>query len=207
MWGSHNKFDDLPVMGGAENALYLPEDETGTWGLFSRGEQVYYKDAGKPETIYDGTFDNIEYAPEGKYLYVGLFVLHYGHFLIDTLSHFWPLLSKFGARPKILCHRLSTPPGGIEHAALYEVLAGLGIRREDVISYDRPIRIAHVITAEVSFCERSHVHSIFGDLCRNIGRRYWSQKAVDSISRPVYLSKSKLQSGIALACLLKSGPP
>lgn len=189
--------NELPNVGFVKNAIYLPEDDSGTWGLFSEGERVYYTGRGIPETLFDGTFDKCEQAPSGVYLYVGLFVLHYGHFLIDTLSHFWPILIANGERPKILCHRLKSRPEGSEHDALYEILAGLGIRREEVISFDRPVHIANVMFAESSFRERCYAHSIFGDLCSHIGKQYLDDDKIDTGSRPLYLSKTKLRSGIS----------
>lgn len=197
VWGDHAIRNELPKVGCVKDAIYLPEDDSGTWGLFSEGERVYYTGRGIPETLFDGTFDKCEQAPSGVYLYVGLFVLHYGHFLIDTLSHFWPILMADGERPKILCHRLKSRPEGPEHNVLYEVLAGLGIRREDVISFDRPVNIANVKFAESSFRERSYAHSIFGDLCSHIGKRYLDDDKIDTESRPLYLSKTKLRSGIS----------
>lgn len=189
--------NEPPETGFVRNAIYLPEDESGTWGLFTKGERIYYKGRGIPETLFDGTFDKIEYAPGGAYLYVGLFVLHYGHFLIDTLSHFWPLLLSDGKRPKILCHRLKTRPEGPEHDTLYEVLAGLGVRREDVVSFDRPVRIANIMFAEPSFREGGYVHSIFADMCSHIGNKYFDKENVDTKKQPLYLSKTKLRSGIS----------
>jgi len=197
VWGDHAIRNELPEVGFVKDAIYLPEDDSGTWGLFFEGERVYYTGRGIPETLFDGTFDKCEQAPSGVYLYVGLFVLHYGHFLIDTLSHFWPILMADGERPKILCHRLKSRPEGSEHDALYEVLAGLGVRPEDVISFDRPVRIANVMFAESSFRERSYVHSTFGDLCSHIGRKYWANDKVDTAKQPLYLSKTKLRSGIS----------
>lgn len=197
VWGDYEQRDALPQTRFVEDAIYLPEDDDGTWGLFAGGERVYYTGRGIPQTLFDGTFEKIECAPDGPYLYVGLFVLHYGHFLIETLSHFWPLLCEQEARPKILCHRLKTRPEGPEHAALYEMLAGLGVHREDVISFDRPVRVKHVVSAEAAFYERSYVHSVFGDVCRQIGQRHWKSDKSDTVSRPLYLSKTKLRSGVS----------
>jgi capsular polysaccharide biosynthesis protein len=196
VWGSADERPSLPGAITIADVRYVPDGAPVPWGLYKGDQRIYeVADAvatGAARYGFDGAAD----AADGPYLYVGLLILHYGHFIIDTLSRLWPMLVMTGRRPKILCHRLEAYPEGPEHAFLYAMLSGLGIRREDVVSFDRTTRISQVILAERSFHERSHVHAIFGDLCRAAGQAYRPTAPGAAVERPVYLSKTKLRSGM-----------
>ena len=196
VWGGTDHLVSLPHATVITDAVYVPESESRPWGLYLDGSRIY-----EPEDVFKVSSPSPEFDFEAledgeTYIYVGLLVLHYGHFIIDTLSRLWPLILMTGRRPKVLCHRLRAYPEGPEHDFLYAMLAGLGVQRDDIVSFDRVSSIPRVVLAERSFHERTHVHSIFGDLCRCVGQPHWPSSDAVAAEKPLYLSKARLHSGM-----------
>lgn len=191
VWGTSERSDALPELRFAQDALYLPG---AGGGLFAEGRSLHGPDRAVPEPYAGAAPGSLEPAPARTYLYLGPLITHYGHFIIETLSRLWPLLIWDGPPPILLCHRSGAEAE--EPAFIGEMLAGLGIPPSGLVSFDRPVRIAHVAIPEASFHERARVHAIFGELCRQIGRPHWSSDQVDTAGGLVYLSKSRLVAGM-----------
>ncbi|WP_053078463.1 glycosyltransferase family 61 protein [Methylobacterium tarhaniae] len=139
-----------------------------------------------------------EEAPDGTYLYVGAIHPHYGHFVINTLARFWPLLDidDRGLRPTLLCHG---PGLGADWSAtpfIPEILGRLGLSVMDLASFGRPVRIRSLLVPQAALQQDDYAFPVFADLCREIGRGYYAPEEVDADPQPVYLSKTRLTRGV-----------
>ncbi|ACL60304.1 glycosyltransferase 61 family protein [Methylobacterium nodulans] len=186
LWGESTLVEARPALRIIEDAIYAPPDGAGRWGVFAGGQRI----AGAG----DGTSASLpppEPAPEATYLFVGALAPHYGHFIVDTLARLWPLLVWEGPRPRLLAFT-PVPAGGADYAAA--ILGQLGVRPEDVSCFYQPMRLPRLLVPDPAFKEQAFVHRVFGDLCRAVGRSFWDGERLE---RPVYLSKTRLSSGIA----------
>lgn len=197
IWGTAEIIADPPGTETVSDALYLPVSDGQPWGLYDGKRQLTVPDRRKAADLEDSAAWIAEAAPDAEYIYVGPLVLHYGHFITDSLSRFWPLAYREGPRPKLLCHPLADRATLEQHAFLAAMLAGLDMTLDDLVTFDRPVRIRRVTVPDLSFHERADAHAVFGRLCRMIGQRHWQAEDVDRTDRPVYLSKARLGAGIS----------
>lgn len=193
LWGTCERHDTLPGWRRFGRADFHPigGEVEGPWGLFARdGRRL----GGGRDPAPGTRLVEPEPVEAGPMLYVGLLALHYGHFLINTLPHLWPLVGWTGARPKLLCH---AKPGSWHRAPfLREILGRLGLGLDDLVTFERPVRLSDVLVPEPALHEQASVHAVHGDLCRQIGAGFRQPDAVDTVARPAYLAKTRLTSGI-----------
>ena len=201
LWGTSDIVDGLPELRTVRDAIYLPRAPGAPWGLFGPdGERL--GEAGDVPAGSDLSAvlaGSIETAPDEPYLYLGPMVLHYGHFVTDVLSRLWPLVASPDEPVRLLCHRLEPPGVWRETGFLPEIVARLGHGLDDIAAFDRPVRLRRVAVPAPSFRGMSHAHAVYGDLCRHVGRPFWSQTEVDTVETPVYLSKARLPGGLTHA--------
>lgn len=201
VWGTAERIAALPRLRTIADATYVPAQPDGRWGLFGPdGASIEAGGGAEDETGNQARAflpGPIETAPDGAYLYVGPMVTHFGHFLLGTVSRLWPLLASGAPRPRLVCHSLG-PRGDWEALdAVTQVLARFDLPAADVISFDRPTRLPRVTVPDASLKEQAFAHAVYGDLARAIGRPFWEAATADTVSRPVYLSKARLASGIS----------
>ena len=192
LWGTNDRIADDPPRRRLAEAVYRPWSIDPLWGLFAEGRRI-------GDGLPDPSPRAAETVHEGPFLYIGPLVTHYGHFLVNTLPMLWPLLSWSGPRPRILCHM----PGGrsvLDRLPFVApILDGLGLGVADLVAFDEPVRVTEVVLPQPALREQAAVHDVFATLCRQIGRPLWRDVAVDGARRPVYLSKTRLTSGVACA--------
>lgn len=179
LWGEDRLLVEDPGRREARDVLYRPWSPTLDYGLHPVSADERFED-----------------APDLDYLYVGNLVSHYGHFLIDTLSRFWPLLREPDRDFVLLAHAPEQDTRWQDVAAIGEILARFGRTPEDIVTFDAPRRVPRVTIPDPSFVERSHAHAVFGELMRFVGGPFWSHDIVDRETRPAYLSKSRLAGGV-----------
>lgn len=191
LWGSCERLAHRPGWRRFGRADFHPVRTDGPWGLFGRdGRRL---GAGRDPAPGEALAEP-EPVAAGPTLYIGLLALHYGHFLINTLPHLWPLVGWTGQRPKLLCH---ARPGSWHRAPFLETILGrLGYGLGDLVAFDRPVRLADVLVPEPALREQAGVHAVYGAFCRAIGEGFWRPDEVDSVARPAYLAKTGLASGI-----------
>jgi capsular polysaccharide biosynthesis protein len=128
-------------------------------------------------------------------MYMGYLNPHYGHFIINTLPRFWPLI--YGKRnlPALCCHVVGTVDEFLEMDFARTIFTSVDLA-SGLSVFDRPIRIKTLLVPDTALHEQFGVHRIFGDLCRQIGREFWREDEVDSVSEPLYLSKTRLKIGV-----------
>ncbi|MGY2048792.1 glycosyltransferase family 61 protein [Methylobacterium sp. JK268] len=186
LWGTCTLHEALPAVRVLEDVLYRPAGGTAPHGLFAAGRRIDAAGEAPP----DGPSD-VEAAPEGTYLFVPALAPHYGHFITDTLAHLWPLVGWQGERPRLVTLAPSAPAGA-DYVGV--ILERLGFGPGEVLHFDRPVRLPRLVLPDPAFRERAFVHGIYGALCREVGRPFWGDAQAE---RPVYLTKTRLPSGIA----------
>lgn len=137
-------------------------------------------------------------APEGTALYVGAIHPHYGHFVINTLARFWPLLDldDRGLRPTLLCHGPGLGADWSSTPFIPEILGRLGLSVMDLATFGRPVRIPTLLVPQAALQQDDYAFPVMADLCREIGRGYYAPEEVDADPQPVYLSKTRLTGGV-----------
>lgn len=202
IWGEARITCEPPRLRTVENAHYLPFVHDGPWGVFDADRRIVEEsvDYLGPERrlqyqVTDwppGLSGPIEEAPEEHYLYLGQLNPHYGHFIVNTLARFWPMLEA-GDHPPLLCHSYF---GG--HALLsgrsfvVDILDRLGLRLADLTVFDRPVRVRRLTVAAPALQEMASAHPLMAALGDAVGRASLDGVPVDTETRPVYLSKARL---------------
>lgn len=134
-------------------------------------------------------------APDALYIYCGYMNPHFGHFLINTLSRFWDVAYLRGTRAKFVYH-------GVDIAAMYTlpfvkaIFGSMGLIPEDFVTFDTPTRLTNLIVPDTSFQEQRAGFMCFRDLCLDLGRKLSPKREAEPNDRPIYYSKSRLQSGV-----------
>nr|WP_246733397.1 glycosyltransferase family 61 protein [Methylobacterium sp. BTF04] len=136
-------------------------------------------------------------ADAERHLFIGPLVTHYGHFLVGTLARLWPLLTWDGPKPRLLCPGLGPAASRPPLPFLDVILGHFGLSMDDLVDPEHPTRIADLILPGPSLKEQAFAHAVHGDLARAIGQPFWETDEVDTVTRPVYLSKSRLKAGIS----------
>ncbi len=192
VWGQTERITAPPGLRRVAEACFVPAPVCDGWTLRASDGTIL-------EAMGDAV--PVETRPAGveaePVLFIGPLVTHYGHFLTGTLARLWPLLTWEGPRPRLLCPGIGPVAGRPALPFLDHVLAGLGLSQADLVDFDAATRISELILPAPSLKEQAFAHDVYGDLARAIGRPFWAQTAVDAVSRPVYLSKSRLAAGIS----------
>ncbi|GEO99601.1 glycosyltransferase family 61 protein [Methylobacterium haplocladii] len=190
LWGTSDWIAADPALRRLPEAIYRPWSAEAPWGLFAEGRSI-------GDGATEAGLAAAETAAKRQFLYVGALATHYGHFLINTLPRLWPLVSWQGPLPRILCHVPGPREAWEELPFLGAILGRLGLDMADVVTFDRPTTLRDIVVPEPALQEQAAVHAVFADLCRTIGQPLWQDVAVDGLRRPLYLSKTRMRSGVA----------
>lgn len=184
VWGRTDRIGALPALRHVTDAVYRPGPP---WNLTDADGTLLDGGAGAESRA-------VATAEARPHLHLGAFATHYGHFLVGTLGRLWPLLAWRGPPPRLFCHATDDPAA---LPFLAPILSGFGLTPHDVVRFDAPTRIPHLVLPAPSLQEQALVHAVHADLVRAIGAPFWKDVAVDGEARPVYLSKARLTSGIS----------
>lgn len=209
----HLEIRDTPLALYYRDALYVPRNSTtrtlwdSEWGLYhpdggaNIAEASYFQGPPGPPRIGQSDFtavrpDSAEPAPPGPYLYGGVIIPHYGHFLISSTARLWPLLGR-RTNAKIVFHSEVALEDLFSIPYIADVLGALDIAETDLAIFTRPTLLTNLLIPEPSFQETTYAHWRHAELCHTVGRRLRGSPAPGTpSSRAVYLSKCKLQSGV-----------
>ncbi len=136
-------------------------------------------------------------APDGCYIYGGVLIYHYGHFILSALSRLWGLS---GARPpgvKVLFHTHQRVDELMSIPYMRACFDRLGLGERDIAVLDRPSRVAQLIVPGASLEEQSFVTPQFRETCHRIGRAFVVPEAQAVERDPIYLSKTGLTGGVS----------
>lgn len=202
LWGANQTRETISSK-TYRDVIYLPFtagkllDHDPHWGLYTADGHLIPEAAfrrgvdltlvGQSERIaLDG--ETLDTAPFDTMVYGGPLLAHYGHFLLTTLARCWAI---DGSAP-VLFHSV---PAVQDHGASYilELLRCAGLENRS-FSFDRPTRIRRVVVPEPSFYEQHSVWTHHATALSAIGRNV--APVATSVPKKVYLSKSRLHSGV-----------
>lgn len=195
IWGRTEQRDTLPGLRTVTNAVYQPATPDGSWALCDADGTIIEFGANPMLT------DVVDEADDRPTLFIGPLITHYGHFLLGTFARLWPLLAWTGPKPRLLCY--AEGPLDALHAKwatlpfLADILARFGLTVEDLVTFQNVTRVPTLLVPEPSVKEQDLTHAIFGTLTHHTGEAFYDLATVDREARPVYLSKSRLDSGIS----------
>ena len=192
-------------------AVYMPTTDVvmweldPTWGLYDEDgilidAAAYYRGAGKnlvgqSERIAVPKGD-LEVAPPERYIYGGNLIFHFGHFLLSSLSRFW-IGTRLNLRDYIfVCHGAGNPDGWWSHGYVRDIFQAVGLTRENFVTFRRPTRIPEIMVPRPAAEEHNFVHQIYAEWCHIVGRGLWQNDNLPTDDTPVWLSKTKLTSGV-----------
>lgn len=130
---------------------------------------------------------------EQPVLYLGLLRLHYGHFLMESLSHWWALSEEFPEVERILFHVFD--PQVFEKPVVKAALAAMNITRESIVYFDEPTRLSKVIVPTSSFQARSHIYEKYSETLRGLSEALLPRFS-ERTEQPLYLSRTKETGGV-----------
>lgn len=134
-------------------------------------------------------------APDDVVYFYGHHITHhFGHFLFSIIARLWALPYGRSTRFKVLV--LHLPSKATMAGFAGQMLAALGISEDDLIAFDRPMRLKSVVVPSPAFRENNIAYSVYRSLCQAIGRIFVPPSTVVPNDRPVFLSKARLTSGL-----------
>jgi capsular polysaccharide biosynthesis protein/predicted O-methyltransferase YrrM len=201
-WGEVELRNSLPAIEAHNDVTYVPYAAGDAWGIFSQDGRAVEAtvDLHGP----DGTAQNqiLQWhgvvppdADDQLYVYAGAINLHYGHFLINTLSRLWPMAVEVPAG-RLLFHGPGEPAEWFAVPFIGEIFAALGVTPDRIAVFDAPVQIKTLYVPRTSFQEQRFVHRIYADLTHQIGANLLRGRAPRPGLPPVYLSKTSLDAGV-----------
>ena len=203
-WGETELATEAPAVEVYSDALYIPFANGEAWGLFDAAGQPIEAavDRHGPDLVTAAQVLSSELpagavvddAPEPSYIYGGRMNAHYGHFLVNVLSRYWPWAGEGGPEERIL---FQAPAGTrwFDVEFIRDALGGAGLGPERFASFERPTRIPKLIVPHTAFIEQRRIHAAYRDLCVKIGRTLLGGPTARSAT-PAYLTKVGLRSGV-----------
>jgi hypothetical protein len=130
---------------------------------------------------------------EKPVLYLGYINPHFGHFLLESLGRWWPLTEDLNHIDNYLFHVRES--ADLERPFIKDCFSALGINRNNMVVFDRPVRLKSVIIAEPSLQIGSHIFSKYKELLNKLSIALGSQ-AKNRSDQPVFLSRSSEKGGV-----------
>jgi len=142
--------------------------------------------------VFTGNVDELE-TYERPVLYLGHLFPHYGHFLLESLGAWWPLLEDVGDVDHYLIH--AQEPDYVTTPHVAACLSALQVEQEKLVHFDRPMRIKSVIVPQPGFQIHSHISTKYRELCAKLaaGMHGTSFKKTE---QPLFVSRRLLDVGI-----------
>jgi hypothetical protein len=128
-------------------------------------------------------------------VYGGTIYLHFGHFLLDSLSRIYPFLNKFGTIKGPIFFHAQPLDGEIDILSIPHIkgiFEYLSLDREKIVLVDRPIKVKNLEYSDATFFD-----GIFSSLSLgwNIESKK-TEKRIPYLSKKIaYVSRSKLKTG------------
>lgn len=122
---------------------------------------------------------------ERPVLYMNHLRPHFGHFVMETLSNWWALTEDLDV-DRYLFHVLS--PGLLERSYVKACLEAMQFNQDNMLWFDKPMRLKKVIVAQSSFQLHSHIYSSYRDVLNKLAVALGADQATPT-DQPVFLSR------------------
>jgi len=126
-------------------------------------------------------------------LYIGEFRPHFGHFILESIAHWWGLTEELGDIDRFLFH--ISDPGILERPHVKACLAALGIDRSQMVSFDHPVRLRQAIVPGPSYQGESHIYRKYKEIYNKLSLALGADAAQTS-DQPVYFSRTLHKHGV-----------
>ncbi|HYZ62479.1 MAG TPA: glycosyltransferase family 61 protein [Acetobacteraceae bacterium] len=195
-----------PGVAVLEDVVYRPLrnpllDQDPGWGIYGRDGALieaacYWRGPGRSLIGQSPRQDaGVAGHASGTFVYGGVFISHFGHFLLSTLARLWPFADPFLASSlrdfPILLHAASDPADWFATPHVAELFAALGLGPERFVRLTEPSAISRLIVPLPSLVEMSQVHPAYVHMTRAIGARL-SDGVASPPGGPVWLSRTRL---------------
>lgn len=203
-WGEHN-FRTAPLrIRVVENAIYMPSstkvyvDRDPHWGIYTEAgelvaeaayERMAHRELVGQSRSLDLTGIDIVDGPFQEMVYAGPIVAHYGHFILASLARLWAIDD---SRPALF-H--SFPPI-FDHGARFivEMIAAVGLTRDNAFSFDCPTRIRRLFVPEPSIVEQCYTTPAYSATAAKVGAKIPTTERFGR--KDFYISKARMNSGV-----------
>jgi len=199
--------DQALTISFAPELVYIPATAGNRGGLFNndgspiptainhRGKAAHLS-ANLDKTIDIGALPTIE--NDREFFFIGEINPHYGHFLLESTTRLWPLLHwRHGFSGNLLY--LGPPAIVAKKTFIRQVFASHSLDDKDFTAYPAPCKLKNVFIPAPAFEIRLRAHRLFSETLRHSGGCLAGD--LDTLNNsnltPLYLSKSKLNSGVS----------
>ncbi len=131
---------------------------------------------------------------EQPLLYLGHLLPHYGHFLLEFLSRWWPLIENVDETQHYLLHLRD--PKALDRPYIRACLDALKIDRDKMIFFDQPTKLKQVVVPEPAFQIHSHIFIKYKELCGKVTEAIAGTK-FNTTDQPLYVSRRLLSSDLS----------
>ena len=135
--------------------------------------------------------------PPGRYFWLGPLHLHFGHFLVSSLSRLWAL-ERLDPGDFTFLYTGGLPPAEMlgSYGFIRDCFAALGITANRLQQVLGPLGIPNVTVAEPSFVENFGASAAYARTLRRIREALVPDAADNVRAAPVYVSKKRMTQGI-----------
>lgn len=140
---------------------------------------------------YPGDPDELPFYDK-PVLYLGFLHPHYGHFLIDTLSYWWGLIEEHKDVQHYLVH--IHDQAVLQKSYMQTCLSAMGVNNDNLVYFDKPVRLREVIIPSQSIQLESHVYTKFKASVQRLVLAL-DIEDVRPTDQPLYISRQRITAG------------
>ncbi len=185
-----------PSVKTIDNGIILPRIEVENGPLWGLGGVCDSDNNFVDASFYDGgwakhggyySWENEKYVNE-EVIYIGMFFLHWGHFLIDLTNRFWYISEKIKQNPDIKVAYLGEEEPAGNNLKFFEML---GITKNNLIHITEPTRFKCVYVPEQAFKSCEWYTDTFVNMFDNIVDKALSSSDFSHLSdyKKIYFSR------------------
>lgn len=130
---------------------------------------------------------------EWPVLYIGRILEHYGHFLLESLATWWPLVEDIGDIDRYLLHVCDKEL--LEKPYVKAFLTAAGINQDNLVYFDKTTRLKQVLVANTSFQLESHIHDEYKSIMNRLAERLGGEDVTET-DQPAYISRRSVDFGV-----------
>lgn len=206
LWGDVEIRYPDPTIETHQDVLYVDWKYGCRWGLFNsqgspieaaldrdRGGELIAQVAEVPQRAQHRELDFLD----EEVTYVGRFNPHFGHFLVEALPRYWATGLGLAPKGRLLFHSTAHVGFFPNHPFAKEIFGVLGLAEDSFVAPSVSTRFRSVLIPATSYRSQAYGHPVFRRLCREIGERLLAGQNLLKNTRPAWLSKTALTSGVS----------